>query len=371
MKKQFILFLIWISLITGCSSRVPLENEALILLMGIDIVNKKQLIIGTSATVFKTKKEPYTYETVINAPSIYSGISKLNSKNLGFSTFSKAQILIIGTKLAKQPNWIQKIDTINRDPFGTSNIKLVLADGHINSFFHIQPNNNLSLPTYVQNLLKSSLYDNRIVPSDIQEILRQTNEEGMTPTIPILKEKSNHIQTNGIGFLDYSGKYVAKLSADDVILFNILRNPDLHGRMILNIPLSRSHIATVLVEDINRVLTVGYYNNHFQFNIKVNMEVSMVERTDSRLPIISDDQEKNQIKHFEKTITHIIHKDLSKIVYKLQHHKIDPVGLGMYARAYQYNNWKQHSKNWGKAISDADIRITVKIKTQNTGTTRG
>ncbi|MEB8677065.1 Ger(x)C family spore germination protein [Bacillus cereus] len=371
MKKQLILFLMWISLITGCSSRGSLENEALILLMGIDKVNKKQIIIGTSATIFKTKKEPYTYETVIRAPSIYSGISKFNSKNLGFLTFSKAQILMIGTKLAKQPNWIQKIDTINRDPFGTSNIKLVLADGNINNFFHIQPTNNLSLPIYVQSLFKSSLYDNRIVPSDIQEILRQTNEEGMTPTIPILKEKRNRIQTNGIGFLDYSGKYVAKLSANDTILFNILRNPDLRGRMILNIPLSRSHIATVLIEDINRSLTVGYFKNHFEFNIKVNMEVSMVERTDSRLHIISDELEKNHIKHFEKTITQIIHKDLNKIVYKIQNHKIDPIGLGMYARAYQYNNWKKHSKNWGKAISDADIRIIVKIKTQNTGTTRG
>lgn len=89
-------------------------------------------------------------------------------------------------------------------------------------------------------------------------------------------------------------------SANDVTLFNILRNRSLHGLIILNIPLDHSHIATVLVKDINRKLTVGYYKKHLQINMKVNLEVSMIERTNSRLTIVSDAQKKIKLNILKK-----------------------------------------------------------------------
>lgn len=61
---------------TGYSTRIPLENGALILLIGVDKGANKNLIVGTSTTVFKGKSKKNTFEEVVEAPSVYSAFQK-------------------------------------------------------------------------------------------------------------------------------------------------------------------------------------------------------------------------------------------------------------------------------------------------------
>ncbi|MBM6649594.1 Ger(x)C family spore germination C-terminal domain-containing protein, partial [Bacillus sp. RIT 809] len=47
---------------------------------------------------------------------------------------------------------------------------------------------------------------------------------------------------------------------------------------------------------------------------------------------------------------------------------IDPIGLGLYARAYTYQDWKRFQNQWGKALSKADVNIKVHVKIGGMGT---
>ncbi|WP_458259534.1 Ger(x)C family spore germination C-terminal domain-containing protein [Bacillus cereus] len=49
--------------------------------------------------------------------------------------------------------------------------------------------------------------------------------------------------------------------------------------------------------------------------------------------------------------------DLEGLIKKIQKAEIAPIGLGVYARAYTYKDWKRVQKQWGKALSKADVKI--------------
>lgn len=374
-KKWLFGFIIVAIFFTGYSTRIPLENGALILLIGVDKGANKNLIVGTSTTVFKGKRKKNTFEEVVEAPSVYSAFSKINTKTTGYLTSSKAQNLLIGKEFTKQPNWPNKLDAIVRDPSSTSNIKLIQVDGQIRDFFSIKPPNNLSISMYLQDIIQASLYDNMIVPSDIQEVLRQKNEEGMTQTIPIVKKVNNTVQTKGIAFLDQSSRYVTSLPTKDVPIYSLLKKEKLQGRMILNIILNDStngnqRIVSVLIEKAKRQINVGFKNDKFQFDIKLDIALSIIEGVNGPT-ITSSDEQGKIISLLERQITKSIDKELNKIVKIIQSNKIDPIGLSMYARAHQYQQWKMHQKNWGNEISNSNIKIKTLIKIGNTGIIRG
>lgn len=374
-KPIIILILVCIIFLSGCSSRLPLENGALILLIGVDKGTKENLIVGTSMTLFKVKSKKSSFEEIVEAPSVYSAFSKINTKTPGYLTSSKVQIVLVGKELSRQSEWLNKLDPIYRDPLSSSNLKLIITDSPIIDFFNIKPPDGMSIPMYIYDVYKSSLGDNMIVPSYIQELMRQKDEEGMTQTIPIIKKIKNKVQTKGIAFFDQKGKYVTSLAVNKVPIYCLLRNPKLKGRMVLNIPLKNSRnnqlrIVSVLVENVKKNIDVEFRENRFRFVIKLNMEVSIVERTNTP-PITSNKLERKEIKHLERQLTDAINKELNKIIKEIQNNKIDPLGFSMYARAYQYREWKLRKENWGNTISNSNIEIKPILKIQNTGIIRG
>lgn len=377
MKKRRIgiLILICVLLFSGCRGGVSLENGALVLLIGIDKSEKTSLLVGTSTTVFKGKKKEHTFEEIIRAPSIYHAFSKIMTKTTGYVTSSKAQVILVGKTFTTQPHWSKILDPIVRDPSSTSNIKLLVADGPITDFFTMKPPNNMSIPMYIKGISQSALYDNRMVPSNIQEFIRQKNEDGMTPTIPIIKKIKNKVQTTGIAFFNQTDKYITSLSVNDVPLYALLHQPKLQGRMILNLALSDSKerkpkMISILVENVKRKIDADCINKTFQFDINLNMEVAILERINGPT-ITKSEKQKKEIERLEKQITAVIHRKFKKITRQIQQNQIDPLGFSMYARAYQYPEWKRQRKNWGKAIYNSDIRLHINIHIQTTGIMRG
>ena len=45
------------------------------------------------------------------------------------------------------------------------------------------------LSSYINGVIESSIQNNQSVSSTIQQLMREQNEEGMTQTVPIIKNK--------------------------------------------------------------------------------------------------------------------------------------------------------------------------------------
>ncbi|PGA97421.1 Ger(x)C family spore germination C-terminal domain-containing protein, partial [Bacillus wiedmannii] len=58
------------------------------------------------------------------------------------------------------------------------------------------------------------------------------------------------------------------------------------------------------------------------------------------------------------------------MLYELQKNKIDPIGLSLYARAFQYKEWKKVKEDWLQALAEAKINVKTHVKIKDTGTIR-
>ncbi|PFD77218.1 spore gernimation protein XA [Bacillus cereus] len=369
---------IWIVLccvyIIGCSQRIPLEKVSLILLIGLDRTPNGDIKVGTSIPLFHHKQQKSTIEHWTQASTVYTGFSKIDTKLTGYLTASKAEIILIGKKLAQETNWLQELDSSYRDPYATINAKVVLVDGHAEEIFKIHKLSKPSLSSYINGVIESSIQNNQSVSSTIQQLMREQNEEGMTQTVPIIKKTNNEIDTVGIAFLNRRGKYLTHLPKKDVKFFNLINKPKSNGRMILHLalPSKKSNKKTntsIFVQNATRKVDVTFQNGKFVFNLDINANVALVEKTNPNLIKGYYDNKKN-IYHLKSAIQKEINNNLQNILNEIQQNKIDPIGLSLYARAFQYKEWKKVKGDWSQALAEAKINVKTHVKIKDTGTIR-
>jgi Spore germination B3/ GerAC like, C-terminal len=113
---------------------------------------------------------------------------------------------------------------------------------------------------------------------------------------------------------------------------------------------------------INVKTKASYKDDGFVFDIKIKMGINMTER------LFSFNVNK-QAPELEKQIQEELQNQIRQLIKKVQAAKIDPFGLGLYARAYEYDRWKKVQNNWGEAFSDATVNVKVKVKIRATGST--
>ncbi|MGA4466957.1 Ger(x)C family spore germination protein [Bacillus bombysepticus] len=374
MIRKWIWIVICCVYLIGCSQRIPLEKVSLILLIGLDRTPNGEMKVGTSIPLFHHKKQKDTVEHWVHASTIYEGFSKIDTKLTGYVTSSKAEVILIGKKFAQEENWIQALDSSYRDPYATINAKVVLVDGSAEDIFKIHRPDKPPLPSYISGVIESSIQDNQSVSSTIQQLMREQNEQGMTQAVPIIKKTKNEIDTVGIAFLNRKGKYLTHIPKKDVKFFNLINKQKSSGRMILHLELppkksNKKTNTSIFVQNATRKIDVNFQNGKFVFNLDINANVALVEKTNANLIKEHYDNKKN-INNLENAIEKEFNKELQNMLDEIQQNKIDPIGLSLYARAFQYKEWKKRKEDWLQALAEAKINVKTHVKIKDTGTIR-
>ncbi|MGG0301799.1 Ger(x)C family spore germination protein [Bacillus albus] len=374
MIRKWIWILICCVYLIGCSQRIPLEKVSLILLIGLDRTPNGDIKVGTSIPLFHHKQPKSTIEHWTQASTVYTGFSKIDTKLTGFMTASKAEIILIGKKLAQEANWLQELDSSYRDPYATINAKVVLVDGLAEEIFKIHKPSKPSLSSYINGVIESSIQNNQSVSSTIQQLMREQNEEGMTQTVPIIKKTMNEIDTVGIAFLNRKGKYLTHIPKKDVKFFNLINKSKSNGRMILHLALppkkaNKKTNTSIFVQNATRKVDVTCQNGKFVFNFNIHANIALIEKTNTNLVKGHYDNKKN-INNLKSAIEKEINNNLRNILNQIQQNKIDPIGLSLYARAFQYKEWKKVKGDWLQALAEAKINVKTHVKIKDTGTIR-
>ncbi|MFK4412973.1 MULTISPECIES: Ger(x)C family spore germination protein [Bacillus] len=374
MIRKWIWIVICCVYIIGCSQRIPLEKVSLILLIGLDKTPNGDIKVGTSIPLFHHKQQKSTIEHWTHASTVYTGFSKIDTKLTGYMTASKAEIILIGKKLAQEANWLQELDSSYRDPYATINTKVVLVDGPTEEIFKIHKPSKPSLSSYINGVIESSIQNNQSVSSTIQQLMREQNEEGMTQAVPIIKKTKNEIDTVGIAFLNRKGKYLTHIPKKDVKFFNLINKPKSNGRMILHLALppkksNKKTNTSIFVQNATRKVDVDFQNGKFIFNFNIYANVALIEKTNANL-IKGHYDNKTNINNLKSAIQKEINNNLQNMLNQIQQNKIDPIGLSLYARAFQYKEWKKVKGDWLQALAKAKINVKTHVKIKDTGTIR-
>lgn len=368
MKRWFhATLLIFLTLIlSSCGSKAPLEDLTLALIIGIDLDDENNLVFYELNPVFGegAKKGIESYE--VKAKTIRDSRRLFDALTTGEVTAGKIQVLLVGKRVLQHENWFPILDTVYRNPTFSMSTRVITVDGPVSEVISQNPEEKHQLSLHLKALIDKNYDRTRAVKGTLQELHREIYEKAMTPFISEVKKEKN-LELTGISLLDNKGKYAQFLDVPESTLLLMLQNKK-RREITLTIPvlpnedeknIFHKNMISFAASTVKTKIKSGYKQNKFQFDIKVKMTINIVERL---FP-----EEKLNKEQLAREIEKELKKHIEDLMKKIQKKKIDPIGLGLYARAYQYTHYKKVENNWGEALAESDINVSVKVDINSNG----
>ncbi|MEH7224477.1 Ger(x)C family spore germination protein [Bacillus sp. JJ1566] len=370
MKRCFriLLSIPLLMMLTSCGYQVPLEDTTIVFIYGIDLDDDNNLIFYESSPVFSKGAKVQTESYHTKADTIRDSRKYFDSVTSGEVSGAKIQILLLGKRIVEHEDWFPMLDTMYRNSNFSLNTRVVIVDGQVSDIINYQPKSHAQLVMYLKNVLDKNHKRTRTEKGTLQELHSEFYEKGVTPALSDIK-KRERVEVNGIALLNDRGKYVDSLDLSESTLLLFLKHNRKHpiSYTTITIPtdkkdgLFHKNDLSFEVKNVKSKIKTSHDMDKFKFNVKISMSVVIQES------LLSVDTKSNE-KEIQKTIEERLKTDYEKLFKKIQDYKIDPIGFGIYARAYQYNQFKKVEDNWGEALSQAEIDVSVEIDIKAMGT---
>lgn len=352
--------------ISGCSDQNLLENMSLTLILGLDLDKQDRLQVYVVSPVFTKEAKVKEEVTHIKSWTLRNSREKLDEQVMGKIVGSKTQLILVGNRLLHKKHWGRYLDSLYRDPKNSVNARVIGVDGSVAKILHYHSKNKPRLSVYLTKLLDTAHQRNNTVNITLQNLKSQTFEKGITPSIARIKQ-FNIPQIQGAMLLDSDQRKSLFISSLETKLLNILKNKH-NGDLSLPCSLSSKSLYSmensvhVSIQNMHTNTKV-YYNNNFHFKIVLSCRVMITEFS----PSFS--MKKNPA-FLKKEIEHAIEKQLYAFIQKIQQNKLDPIGYGVYARAYEYPQWEKVGEHWEDAFAKSKIKIKAHVKIIGMGPTQ-
>lgn len=369
MKRFRWLFFMTIIFLTGCGQNIPIENLAITLILGIDLDENNEFIFAELSPMFNEDEKKNVDTYVVKARSIRDSRKYFDALETGNVTAAKIQILLIGKKILEQKHWYRILDTIYRNPNFSLNSNVVMVDGDIRDIILYDSEEKSRLALHLKEVIENNVHRTRTINSTLITFHRALYGKEQTAMLPrIYKDKNLIIE--GTALLDQNGKYVGDLSIQQTSLLLILRN-EKNKELTLSLPLTSlkkddgifsENEISMEVFRAKRKIKSTYENGKFHFDIDIKLTGNIVEHL---FPLDGISQ-----KDLEKAIEKQLQLEFQQLIDKIQQNQIDPIGLGIYARAFHYDQYKKVNENWGKELSKAKISVNVEFIINSMGAVR-
>lgn len=357
-----------VAVVSGCYDRVDLEDQTTGFLVGIDLDRENNLVIYASNPVFSSHVQKKSQEIGLRAETLRQSRGMLEARTPGFLSYRKIQVILIGKRILEHEDWYRMMDVILRDTKNPLNPRIVAFNGPLSEIINLNPKEQPMLPILLRGMVETKSSRSETEKTTLQELDRLLYEKGITPYFSeVVLDKDKEIVMEGTTLLDKKGKYAMTLNMPETILLQILQNHVKRpASLTIRIPgYSKSEPfetdrLSFNADSVKTKISTSFRDQRFQFGIKVNMSISLTEKL---LPA----DVKKQGEHLESLIAEQVRHQFENLIRAIQSHQIDPIGLGLYARAYEYNQYKEVQDSWGKALSKADIDISVKVNIRSMG----
>ncbi len=345
----------------GCMDRMDIENISLALIIGLDLDDNNNLEVSISSPVFsreaKRKTEVYTAKSL----TMRASQDEFDKTFKAFTSGGKSQILLVGKKLMMQKHWFALLDPLLRDPKNSTTARIVLVDGPVSEVIHYNPLDKPRLPIYLTYLIDTASHLNLATRTTLQELHSINLDKGITASIAELRF-DDKIFIKGSALLSENGIYKLSIGDEETRLLRMLQG-EKNGEFKFTLEhegaapgngIVPRNLYTISAVKYSRRLKTGYAQDHFTFDFHFHIRVSLLEKLFPFDVLKSGDV-------LEAEIARKLEDKFRSLIQKFQQAKIDPIGLGRFARAYRYNEWKPVENKWSATLSDADINVKVGV----------
>ncbi|MCR8984903.1 Ger(x)C family spore germination protein [Brevibacillus laterosporus] len=362
-NKHYVHMFLWIVLLSflmsGCSQRINIENSTFNLTLGLD-KKGNNLYYYSVSPIFNqdASKKVETHE--VKADSIRNARNFFDASSIGLLTTAKLQQVLIGRELLESHDVFPLLDVLYRDVTSASNANVLMVDGAVKDVIMFEAKNKPRLPIYLGQLIDSTAVRNLISRSTLLDFQWTLMEKTITPYIGVVRKEKNQLKIKGTALLNQQGKAVTTLSLQETTIMHMLQR--FHkGLFSLTLPLKEtknkadSKIISATFERVTRKVKLVKKDNQFYYKIQLKMDANLNESV-NLFPA------QNTMQSIEKFLEKAVKKETEKVIKKLQQHKVDPLGLGDYMRAYYYQDWKNMQMDWGSALAKITIMIDPEIR---------
>ncbi|MBN6188717.1 Ger(x)C family spore germination protein [Aneurinibacillus sp. BA2021] len=365
--RQVLIFILLICLV-GCGDRVAIEDVTLTLSLGLDIDKKGNLLVYQRSPVFSREAKKKTEEYGLRAWTIRQSRNEFDAVVTNLTQGGKIQSLIIGRRLLQHKEIFPYLDALYRDAKNATNIRVIATDGPVHDVISLEPTDKPRLSIHLTHLIDTAARRHITPKVTLRQFYYMVYEKGMTPFVSEIRREKKEVRVTGTALLDKNGYYRTSLNLRESMLLDLLRSSK-HGSYSLTIPVvfpdgtgkTTKKNVSFSVRDVKQNIQTAYQQGKFKFTINMKTNVSMTERT------FHWDMAKGK-KEMEQIIEKELNKQFSTLIKKMQRHQVDPIGLGLYARAYHYNEWKIVKHDWPAAFSKASVQFASHVEIKNIGT---
>ncbi|MGO0063324.1 Ger(x)C family spore germination protein [Brevibacillus fluminis] len=349
-------------LLSGCLGQMKLDEITLLLTYGIDLAKDGSLDIYTAAPVFSREAKQKTEIMHVHAKSLREGRDHLEDEAIGTVATGKVQNIIFTKKLLQQKSIFELLDVVFRDPKSSLKADLVMVDSPIRQVMEIKIADKPRLSVYLRELVESAHTSESSVLTSVRTLYHQYYEKGITPFLTETKLVENRLNIAGTSLLNKKGFYVDTLNPKESSYLLIMQR-DIQHPVSLNIELPKhvfkkkgqfGNSVSFLIDYTRFTYRTAHRDGRFQFDLHFNFRIVLNEVLVNANPL-------KEQKQLEQALADQIRKEMSALVAKLQKQQLDPIGLGLYARAFAYNEWKQVQNDWGLAFSQAKVNINPAV----------
>ncbi|NBD23314.1 Ger(x)C family spore germination protein [Paenibacillus sp. T1] len=358
-----------LAVLPGCKDRLDLEDITLVLMFGLDLDKDNKLVIYASSPVFNKEAKNKNEVTQVNAITLRQSRGELEARVSALVSTGKLQCILIGKKLLQHPEWVKLLDVFYRDSKTRVKARLVAVDGPVADIMYFAPPDKRRLSLHIANLLDTAYERNLVEETSLWEFHRQLHERGRTPEMTELRKNKREVVADSTALLNDDGKYVTSIGIEETELLQILQK-DKKSDLSLTLVLPEQEKAgasflyagsiSFYVLDIGRKVRTAYTGGKFRFDLDFDLEIRLTERFFA-FDVLHDAGQ------LEAQIDKRLQAQMTALIAKLQANRMDPVGLGLHARAFQYAAWKKVQDHWGEAFGQAEFKLRVHAKIVDMG----
>jgi Ger(x)C family germination protein len=364
---SFLLIVVVVAVAPGCYDRLDLEEASSPYLVGYDLDADNNMLVYVVNPIFGNSSKKKTQEIVVEAKTSREARDKEDTRSVGAFHGRKNLIVLIGKRMLEHADWFRMMDVYFRDPRNTLSPRVIAFNGPLSDIIYLHQKDQPMLPVQLRGMVDSKSVRLETVKTTLQELHRQMYEKGVTPYIARAHLENKEVVLEGTTLLDHKGKFAAALNIPETILLQILQKK-VNKTVSLTIPIpgemKRGPFHTDRLsfssQKVNTKIKSFYARDRFHFDIRVNMRVTLTE-------LLFPYRSKDQKKQLEKMITSQVQKQLDDLILKIKKHRIDPIGLGLYARAHEYKQYKSVEEHWGETVAKSDIRVEVNVEIGSSG----
>ncbi|SCW31410.1 germination protein, Ger(x)C family [Paenibacillus tianmuensis] len=366
MKRWVMLGLLVLLLVPGCSNdKINVEDLTLGLMLGMDLDQDNHMVYYLSSPVFNKEAKKKNEEFGRKTETFRQAMTGFDAMTTGLTIRGKVQVMLVGKRVLQHPDWFRLFDVVYRDAKYSVNARVVAVDGPVSEIIDFYPLDKPRLPLHMTKLIDTANRRGITVRTTQQELHRQMYEKGMTPSISEVK-MGKAVEVTGTAVLNERGEYAELLGLQESSLLLLLQNRGKEINLSVEIPgkghgrpVSRS-VTTFRVKSVKMKIKTKHAQDKFQFDIDIRLPIALSER------LFPFDVRKKGDK-LEQAIDKQLKRQFEQMIRSFQKHQVDPIGLGLYARAHEYQAYKKVQEHWGEALAKADVKLSVKTEIVDMG----